>query len=265
MQSVKTGCIKAKNVLSKKSPMYTTLNYGVKLRTGTASNPPSSKTTGQVEGRVHKQNQNPVIVVYRRPLPLVITDRVLQLFGAGEFTHCEMYLPKDMATFAIFAGGQMQCSAVLSHLYVKRPDLFAWHMFVLNNVEYERLRVWNIEQVYKHCKYNLKDLMFQILPTTIQKSYVKDLSKERAHAPKTMFCSQAVVLALREACSGQGGSPHIEAFATSMNSRITTPSDIANKVVKDLGMELRYEPVPLTYNDAQVCMQQNMLLGDGLV
>lgn len=207
-------------------------------------------------------NQNPVIVVYCRPI--AFSDRALQLFGAGEFTHCEMYLPRDMATFAIFVGGSMECSAVLPRMYSARPDLFAWHMFVLNNVEYERLRVWNTQQVYQRCRYNLRDLAWKILPTAVQTGYVKDLSTELAHSPKTMFCSQAVILALREACSGVGGSPHIEAFTNSINSRITTPTELANKTIKDLGMEISSEPVPLTYKQAQVCIRQRMLLGAGV-
>jgi hypothetical protein len=220
-----------------------------------------SKTTVQTgpARQVYKPNQNPVVVVYRRPM--AFTDRALQLFGFGNFIHCELWLPKDQATFAIFVGGEMQCSAVLSRLYVDRPDLFAWHMLVLNDVEYERLRVWNIEQVYKHCAYNLKDLAFKILPAVMQKSYVKDLSKEQAHAPRSMFCSQAVLLALREACSGQDGSPHIAAFTTSLNSRTTTPNELANRAVKDLGMGLRHEPVPMTNAVAQTYIRNNMLFG----
>jgi hypothetical protein len=207
--------------------------------------------------------QNHVVVVYRRPM--AFTDKALQKLGVGEFTHCELYLPMDMATFAIFAGCKMECSSVLPHLYTTRPDLFAWHMFVLNNVEYDRLRVWNIEQVYKHCRYNLKDLALRMIPAAIRNAYVKDLSKERAHAPKTMFCSQAVVLALREACNGRCGTPHISAFVASINSRITTPSELANNVVKDLGMSLCSEPVPLTRADADAYIQKGMLLGAGIV
>jgi hypothetical protein len=201
-------------------------------------------------------DQNPVVVVYRRPMAL--SDRALQLFGAGEFTHCEIYLPRDRATFAIFVGCNMECSAVLSRYYTTRPDLFAWHMFVLNNKEYERLRVWNINQVYQHCPYNLKDLAWKIFPTAVQNIYVKDLSNDQAKTPKTMFCSQAVVLALRAACIGDGGSPHIEAFTKSMNSRVTTPTELANKTMKILGMELSSEPVPLTYTDAQNCIRKRM-------
>jgi hypothetical protein len=201
-------------------------------------------------------NRNPVIVVYRRPM--VFSDHALQILGAGAFTHCELYLPKDSATFAIFAGGEMQCSAVLPKWYTMRPDLFAWHMFVLNKVEYERLRTWNINQVCRHCHYNFTDLAWKILPVAMQHAYVTDLDKDLAHTPNSMFCSQAVVLALREACSYSGGSPHIAAFAMSMNSRLTTPSELANKTVQHMGMDLHTGLIPLTARDAHTCMEKYM-------
>jgi len=42
-----------------------------------------------------------------------------------------------------------------------------------------------------------------------------------------MFCSQAVVLALREAFNGMGSTPFMQQFACSMNSRLTTPTELA--------------------------------------
>jgi len=138
------------------------------------------------------RDKNPVVIVYRRPIDW--TDRVVGVF-AGEYTHCEMYLPAESCSFSIFRGGVIQCSAVLPNLYRTHPELFSWHMFVLNEHEYRRLRVWNTNQVAKQCEYNLSDLAYQILPTVVQTAFVPDISREEAQQPHKLFCSQAVVLA----------------------------------------------------------------------
>ena len=34
---------------------------------------------------------NPVVIVYRRPM--FLTDELMRIAGAGEFTHCELHIP----------------------------------------------------------------------------------------------------------------------------------------------------------------------------
>ena len=157
-------------------------------------------------------DMNPVVIVYRRPIKW--TDKVMSVF-AGEYTHCEMYLPKESCSFSIFQGGAMQCSAVLPNLYRTHPKLFSWHMFVLNELEYQRLCAWNMNQVTRGCEYNLSDLAYQLLPVSLQTAFVSDINREEAQHPHKLFCSQAVVLAMRAACTGQRTSPHLEAFTKS--------------------------------------------------
>jgi len=200
---------------------------------------------------------NPVVIVYRRPINW--SDRVVKVFS-GEYTHCEMYLPAESCSFSIFRGETMKCSAVLPNLYRMHPELFAWHMFVLNRHEYSRLRVWNVNQVANRCEYNLSDLAYKLLPSVAQSAFVPDISREEAQSPPKLFCSQAIVLALREACSGPDGSPHIEAFINSLNSRTTTPTELANRTVAQMGMDLSNTPVPLTENEAQLVIKKHMML-----
>ena len=199
---------------------------------------------------------NPVVIIYKRPVDW--TDRVARVF-AGEFTHCEIYLPAESCSFSIFRGGVIQCSAVLPNLYRAHPELFSWHMFGLNDYEYRRLRVWNTNQVTKRCEYNLSDLAYQMLPVVVQTAFVPDISREEAQHPHKLFCSQAVVLALREACNGQHASPHLEAFVKSLNSRITTPTELADRTTTYMGMELSSGPVPLTAVEAHQVLEKNRL------
>jgi len=157
----------------------------------------------------------------------------------------------------------MQCSAVLPTLYRAHPELFSWHLFVLNDHEYQRLRVWNTNQVVNQCEYNLSDLAYQILPAAVQTVFVSDVSRAEAQLPHKLFCSQAVVLAMREACNGLGASPHLEVFTKSLNSRITTPTELAARTTAYMGTELSSEPVPLTEYEARLVIQKNLLLQGG--
>ena len=99
-----------------------------------------------------------------------------------------------------------------------------------------------------------------MLPVVVQTAFVPDISREEAQHPHKLFCSQAVVLALREACNGQHASPHLEAFVKSLNSRITTPTELADRTTTYMGMELSNGPVPLTAVEAHQVLEKNRLL-----
>ena len=197
----------------------------------------------------HIRDFNPVIIVYRRPM--FMTDHLMRMAGAGEFTHCELYIPEKKVTFAIFAGGEMQCSTALPRFYESRPNDFAWHMLILTDSENALLERWHVDMVEKKCDYNFKDLVWKITPVLIQKSCVSDLSKEKAHSPNTMFCSQAVILALREAFSGADTKPLLKSFVTGVNSRITTPTELERHCIKHLHEAVNTSPVPQTFWDAR--------------
>ena len=154
----------------------------------------------------------------------------------------------------------MQCSSVRPNVYREHPELFSWHMFVLNEHEYQRLRVWNTNQVYRQCGYNFSDLVYQILPETMKTVFVPDITREKAQYPQKLFCSQAVVLALREACNGMHTSPHMESFTKAMNSRIITPTELAYRTTTYMGLDISNEPVPLTEVEANLVVQKNLLL-----
>ena len=93
----------------------------------------------------------------------------------------------------------------------------------------------------------------------MQTAFVPDISQEDAQQPHKLFCSQAVVLALREACNGPYASPYLEAFVKSLNSRITTPTELADRTTTYMGMELNSGPVPLTEAEAHQVIRKNQL------
>lgn len=192
---------------------------------------------------------NPVIIVYRKAV--FTTDMLMQLAGVGEYVHCELYFPLQKATYAIFIGGVMQCSTLLPQFYKAEPHHFAWHMLILNDSENVRLERWLIDMVKKECTYNMKDLVWQLTPEIVQRSYVSDLTTENAHSPKSLFCSQAIILALRESFSSITTKPHLKNFAKEMNSRITTPSELSGHLVKHQYMPVNTGMVPMTFWDAR--------------
>jgi hypothetical protein len=192
---------------------------------------------------------NPVIIVYRRPM--FLTDHIMKIAGAGEFTHCEIYIPAKKTTFAIFAGGNMQCSTSLPNFYLTRPNEYAWHMLILNDAENMLLEKWHIDMIQKQCYYNFKDLLWKITPKFVQRSCVSDLTVETAHSPTNVFCSQAVILALREAFSCVSTKPSLKSFTQSMNSRITTPTQLEHCFVSHQRKQVNTGTVPLTFWDAR--------------
>ena len=192
---------------------------------------------------------NPVVIVYRRPM--FLTDHIMKIAGAGEFTHCELYIPAKKTTFAIFAGGEMQCSTALPRFYQTRPNDFAWHMMILKDSENLLLEKWHVNTVQNKAHYNFTDLAWKITPGFIQRSCVSDLSPAKAHSPTNMFCSQAVILALREAFSESDTKPLLKTFAQSMNSRITTPTELKRHFESHLQTRVNTGMVPLTFWDAR--------------
>lgn len=197
-------------------------------------------------------NCNPVIVVYRKPM--FWTDRVLQRYGAGEFTHCELFIPRSEETYAIFLGGDMLRSSDLPLHYKETPHLFAWHIHVLTDSEFTRLLEWNDLQVYNRCKYNFADLALKMMPSILQKSLTSDLHGKNANEPRKLFCSQAIVLAFRHAYGCVDSKKTDSLFAHSMNSRITSPSDLARITSLHLGALPNSTRVPSSnYLDEAIC------------
>jgi hypothetical protein len=189
-----------------------------------------------------------IVIVYRRPI--VWTDRLLKL-ACGEFTHCEIYVPKIGGTFATSVDVGMDLRFDLKQHYVLSGGDYAWHLVVMTETEYQRMCAWNMEQVAHHCRYNYSDLLWQVAPYF--RSFVHDVNQQVASHPKKMFCSQAVVLALRAAFNGNDSSPHMKSFISSVNSRLTTPGGLMNALNSYMGVCASNELVPMTVDVVNKC------------
>jgi hypothetical protein len=198
----------------------------------------------------------PMIVVYRRPMDL--TEHLMQKVAGSsdcEFTHCELFLPDSGGTFTIFKGGYLSKFETLPMMYNTRPELFAWHMIPLNYEEYVRMHLWNTVQISHRCPYNFRDLLWQMAPRKLRYSCVNDLAVPIAHNPTRMFCSQAIILALREASNGIGSRQMLKQFVGSSNSRLVSPSDLSCMVTEYLGVDIRNTLVPTTTHEIEQCLR----------
>ena len=197
-----------------------------------------------------------VVIVYRRPV--VWTDRVLRL-ACGDFTHCELYIPKLGGTFATTVEYGMEFNTGLKNNYRDHEQRknYAWHLVTLTDLEYERLWVWNMTQVSRHCQYNYRDMFWQVAPYL--QPYVHDLDHQHTENPSRLFCSQSVVLALRAAFDGNDSDPRAHAFANSMNSRLTTPGNLRDAASKFLGVVVNNQPVPVDVRDVNMYTNATIL------
>jgi hypothetical protein len=178
-----------------------------------------------------------IIIVYRRAQ--VFSDRCLEI-ACGEFTHCEIFDPYIGGTFVTSVDYGMQLRFDIKQLYHSDHKNYAWQIITLTKLEYDRMTRWNIEQVETHCKYNYSDLLWQITPFC---SYVPDLTLLQCRHPNRMFCSQAVVLALRSAI-GDDSTHRMREFVSSMNSRLTTPMHLQKAISMYTGIGFSDKPIP---------------------
>jgi hypothetical protein len=179
-----------------------------------------------------KTTLHPIFIVYRRPM--FFTDKVLQLAGAGDFIHCELFIPEKLATFGIFLGGKMQMRSDLCGLYVEKPELFSWHRLDLDNLEFESFMNYNIDLVNK-CKYNTSDLLFQLLPKSFLRVMVEDLDHNEERHPQKLFCSQAILLTLRNCVREGTRNAAMLSVVKNANSRLVTPTDLSHLLYPLLG------------------------------
>ena len=188
-----------------------------------------------------------VVIVYRRAIAW--SDRVLSM-ACGEFTHCEMFIPNFSGTFVTTIDFGMELKTDLRNNYLHQSENYAWHLVPMTRAEYVRMCAWNMDQVNSHCKYNYRDFVWQVTPYL--RPYVHDLTIQDAIHPSRLFCSQAVVLALRAAFSGSDSNVRMRAFANSMNSRLTTPGDLHTAACQYLGISSSNDVVPMGVNEVNM-------------
>lgn len=191
---------------------------------------------------------NAVVVVYRRAG--AFSRRLLHVAGIGPFAHCELYLPSDRETFTILRGGTMESCSEAGKAYEAFPGSYAWHMWILTDLEYQRIIDWNLDQADSDCRYSARDLAYRLLPSPLHASWAPDVSGEEARNPRKLFNAQAVILAMRHAFGARDSKAKSSQFLLSLNSRLTTPSELAQRTAAFFQVPASAEPVPLTKKDA---------------
>jgi hypothetical protein len=173
-----------------------------------------------------------IFLMYRRPL--CKTEKVIQFVSnCGEFTHCEVYCP-DLDedgfvgwTFTNFSMCKMMKTRRCIPSYIAECDKYTFHSIDLTRNQFSRFVEWNRLQVLNKCSYNYKDLPLQMLPKTLARSTVNDLNTTQATTPKKLFCSQAVILALRHALEP---THRVSLALAHINTRLSTPTMVATSL-----------------------------------
>jgi hypothetical protein len=178
-----------------------------------------------------------ILVMYRRPICKM--ECMMQAVSrGGEFMHCEVYCPDLNVcgtvgwTFSNFSLCDMMRTQACVKSYSLQDRLYTFHEILLSDQEFMTFVGWNEAMVKKSCKYNYTDLVLQILPKRITNAVTSELNKHDTINPKTLFCSQAVLLSLRNSTN----SNHVIKHALrDLHTRLSTPSQVAEALTRVLG------------------------------
>jgi len=182
----------------------------------------------------------PIWVVYRRPLGMV--ERSLQgcMPKLGAFLHCEVYCPDLMhdgakgCTYTNFSACPMLKTRECLQSYSNDRALYSYHMVEMDETQFETFTRWNDKQINNSCKYNYTDLLLQIVP--FASTIASEVDTSRSYH-KSLYCSQAVILALRASLNPDH---KIVQALKGVVSRVSTPSSVSDLLSCVLG-----KPKPL--------------------
>ena len=141
--------------------------------------------------------QRSVLCVFRKPSRF--TDSLIAL-RAGRLVHVDI-LPMDpdnvenSLSYTSYVGEHFSMSLSAKHDY--DDDTCVALELKVSPEEHECLIAYLNELFERNIPYNYKDLAVMALPCTLQDSLVSDILSESPEDIQSLFCSQAVVLALR--------------------------------------------------------------------
>jgi hypothetical protein len=128
-----------------------------------------------------------------------------QLLNVGEFVHCEFYLPcvvneqfPDGVSVSNFSCHCMTLYATLAKEYYAKPDLYSGVKVELDEEEYGLLLNYLFTLAARETPYNYIDLMWQMMPSKLANVFVTDSTKVDSKSVCSLYCAQAMLLALRQ-------------------------------------------------------------------
>ena len=182
-----------------------------------------------------------IMVVYRKPCCNL--DRCVQLIGdCGAYTHCELYCPEMLHngkfgwTFTNFSFYDMEVTQQNIREYINNYSLFDVHELLIRRKQHDKLLQWNQDLIHHKCSYNYSDLMLHLIPKSIARILRPD-NKDLLLTPTKLYCSQAVILALRHAL---GPKHRISKSLVDINIHLCKPSSINENLSLLLGA-----PIPM--------------------
>lgn len=175
------------------------------------------------------------VLIFRRPI--YKTDTIVQYF-IGEYVHVEAMLHKGTLShshpvYSTFIGTPFMCKPSLSRLYNNQ----LYTAYQLNVDANSSIDVSNYLAILaqRAVPYNLKDVMLQVLRPAAD-TFISDVAEEDPMMLQSVFCSQAMALALRN-CLDESTHMRLKADLTLTNSRLITPCELL-KLIKPFSKQL---------------------------
>jgi hypothetical protein len=160
------------------------------------------------------------VVVFRRPTR--VSDKFLSLF-AGELVHCDI-IPLDVSdeqnaiTFTSYVGETFSMSINTKKSYDNNRNVAL--AIPYSKEEFGLLTTYLFQLYSNNVPYNYSDILLDTLPCRLREVVVDDVSSEDPAQLSTVYCSQAVVLALRNSLHAER---NVLETLRGVNSRVTIP------------------------------------------
>jgi hypothetical protein len=166
-----------------------------------------------------------VAIVFRKPV--FLTDSILALY-AGKYVHVDICLvderePKYTMTCTSYVGHKFSMSTTDKRNYDDEDYLGL--LIETTDTEQDKLTGYLLDLVENNIPYNYVDVAAMALPMVVADSLIDDVRSEDPAHITNLFCSQAVVLALRNCLSD---SHPLLPLLAKVNSRRILPNTLCN-------------------------------------
>lgn len=167
-----------------------------------------------------KMNTHTIAIIFRRPI--FFSDSWLAAY-AGPLLHTEILPiqnedPMKTMSFTSYMGQPFSASFRVKETY--NNDKCVALAFDVTEQEYLQIISYAHDLCSHNINYNYSDLLLTALPHTIQNAMIEDIPSEDPAHIKSLFCSQAVILILRNGL--QENHPVMQAVGN-LNSRTILP------------------------------------------
>jgi len=164
-----------------------------------------------------------VVIVFRKPV--FMTDRFLSCF-AGKLVHCDI-MPVDSKTaenslnFTSYVGEHFSASVTGKRFYNNKDNMAL--CLEISEEENDAMISYLYELCENNIPYNYVDLAAEMLPSQVARFVVDEISSDDPKQITNLFCSQAVVLVLRNSLSEKG---ELCKILKHQNCRLTLPYEL---------------------------------------